>query len=131
MRFVRYYYPKLDRNSFLTDYSVIHAIKEDIKSVENKTLSTINVLQSEVNSLNSNTSHVNDVYLSISNITISNNIEGYTYKFISLNSIYQNDILIGNFKRWSKNKRMMFFTNGEKCPNDKKRKAKYIYIYFI
>lgn len=130
IKYIEYYHPKLDRNTYLTDYSVIHAIKEDVQSVEKKTLLTIKTIQSEIDSLNSNKNVINDVYLSMSNTTISDMIDGYTYKFVSLNSVYQNDILIGRFKRWSKKKRMMFFTNGDKCPNDKKRKAKYmIYIW--
>lgn len=103
----------------LTDYTIINAIIDDVNIVKSNTQVAIDNLKSIINDYN-NSKKLN-IYSTISNKEISNSIDGYTYKLTPLNSLYQDYTLIGNFKKWINNKKVMLFTGGEECGKIKRK----------
>ncbi|KAI3404845.2 hypothetical protein KGF56_002362 [Candida oxycetoniae] len=91
----------------------IEKLEEKVKTIEQK----IFLIKDDLNK----DYGPDDVLRAFAQVTITKNLGGYQYKVNLLNSIYQNDVLIGKFKEYKDGK--IHFNNGARCWNGPQRSA--------
>lgn len=104
------YVSKLSSNQLAPE---IDKLEEELEKIEK----TITVIKKDLSS----DYGPDDILRAYEKLPISNNLGGYYYRVDFLNSIYQNDVLIGVFKEYKEGK--LIFANGARCWNGPKRSA--------